>query len=127
MVAGRGAWGGRLGLVGLGVVIGVVVAVVVVMWPRRTLVQREDQPATVRYADGAGHHVGLFRERTLFSESYHLVISGDPGLSYGHRVDIGAGGSLRVRAAEWTDAGVRVRFVSGHELFVPAALFIGGR
>jgi hypothetical protein len=69
-------------------------------------------------------------ERTLLhGESYHLVIGSDPSLSYGHRVDINAtgDGGFGVRAAEWTAAGVRIRFTTGHELFVPATMFIGGR
>ncbi|GAA4513976.1 hypothetical protein GCM10023191_081870 [Actinoallomurus oryzae] len=69
-------------------------------------------------------------ERTLLhGESYHLVIGSDPSLSYGHRVDINAAGDggFGVRAAEWTAAGVRIRFTTGHELFVPATMFIGGR
>jgi hypothetical protein len=47
----------------------------------------------------------------------------------GHRIGISAtgAGSFGVRATEWTAAGVRVRFTTGHEVFVPATLFIGGR
>ncbi|ROO87261.1 hypothetical protein EDD29_4856 [Actinocorallia herbida] len=120
-------WGRRLGPVAFGVAVGIALTVILMAWPQRTLVQREDQPSTLRYRDGFTHHLGLYRERTLFGESYHLVIGSDPSLSYGHRVEIGAGGSLGVRATDWTSAGVRVRFTTGHELFVPAALFISGR
>lgn len=35
--------------------------------------------------------------------------------------------SVTVDATEWTDEGVRVRFNSGHELFIPARLFEYGR
>lgn len=126
-------WGRRLGLLALGAFVGITLTAslfVVAAWPRSTLVHREDQPPTVRYQDGRGHHLGLYRDRTLLhGESYHLVIGSDPSLSYGHRVDIDptVGGSFGVRASEWTADGVRVRFTTGHELFVPAAMFIGGR
>jgi hypothetical protein len=57
------------------------------------------------------------------------VVGSDPSLSYGHRVDINttAAESFGVRATEWTAAGLRIRFTTGHELFVPAAEFTGGR
>jgi hypothetical protein len=133
MVADGARWGKRLGLMALGAVVGIILTVtlfVVSAWPQSTLVHREDQPPTVRYQDGHTHHLGLYHERTLLhGESYHLVIGSDPSLSYGHRVDISATGvgSFGVRAAEWTAAGVRIRFTTGHELFVPATMFIGGR
>jgi hypothetical protein len=117
----------------LGAVVGITLTVslfIVAVWPQSTLVHRENQPPTVRYKDGQAHHLGLYRERTLlFGESYRLVIGSDPSLSYGHRVDISATGaaSLGVQATEWTAAGVRVRFTTGHEMFVPATMFIGGR
>ena len=126
-------WGRRLRLMALGAVVGITLTVaffIVAEWPRSTLVHRENQPPTVRYQDGRAHHLGLYRERTLLSgASYRLVIGSDPSLSYGHRVDISAtgAGSFDVRETEWTAAGVRVRFTTGHEMFVPAAMFIGGR
>jgi hypothetical protein len=133
MVANGGRRGKRLGLLALGAVAGTVLTAslcIVSAWPHSTLVDRADQPPTIRYQDGRAHHLGLYHERTLlFGESYHLVIGSDPGLSYGHRVDIDAtgAGDFGVRAAEWTAAGVRVRFTTGHELFVPTTMFIGGR
>jgi DUF971 family protein len=133
MTADGARWGRRLGLMALGAVVGITLTVslfIVVAWPRSTLVHREDQPPTVRYQDGQVHHLGFYRERTLLhGESYRLVVGSDPSLSYGHRVDIGvtAAGSFDVRATEWTAAGVRVRFTTGHEMFVPATSFIGGR
>jgi hypothetical protein len=133
MAADGVLWGKRLGLMALGAVTGIMLAVsffIVATWPQSTLVHREDQPLTVRYQDGRAHHLGLYRERTLlFGESYRLVVGSDPRLSYGHWVDINAtaSGSFGIRATEWTVAGLRIRFTTGHELFVPAALFIGGR
>ncbi|MGI5224222.1 hypothetical protein [Actinoallomurus sp. CA-142502] len=133
MAAAGARWGRRLGLLALGAVAGIALTAslfAVATWPRSTLVHREDQPSTVRYQDGYEHHLGLYRERTLLhGTSYHLVIGSDPSLSYGHMVDITPtfGGTFAVRTSEWTAAGVRVRFTTGHELFVPASAFIGGR
>lgn len=133
MTADGAPWGRRIGLMALGAVVGITLTVslfIVAAWPHSTLVHRENQPPTVRYQDGRAHHLGLYRERTLLhGESYRLVIGSDPSLSYGHRVDISAtgAGSFGVRATEWTAAGVRVRFTTGHEMFVPATMFIGGR
>jgi hypothetical protein len=126
-------WWRRLGLVALGAGIGMVVTVtasVVATWPRSTLVYCADQPATVRYPDGSRHRLGLFRDRPLLGgASYHLVIGRDPSLSYGHRMEIdgGPGAAFGVRTTEWTTSGVRIGFTTGHELFVPAHLFVGGR
>src|SRR3569833_789573 len=133
MVANGARWGRRLGLLAVGAVAGIVLTValcIVSAWPHSTLVDREAQPPPVRYQDGRAHHLGLYHERTLlFGESYHLVIGSDPGLSNGHRVNIDttAAGSFGVRTAERTAAGKRVRFTTGHELFVPTTMFIGGR
>ncbi len=98
-------------------------------WPRSEVVYRSNEFSTVSYKDKSRHYLGLVRRHPLSGrESYTLTIGRDPGLSYGHPLDIdadiGAGG---VESTDWTAAGVRVQFVTGHELFVPARFFTHGR
>ncbi|MEV4379713.1 hypothetical protein [Streptosporangium sp. NPDC049644] len=113
-----------------GLVAGVAI-MVVGQWPRTEVVYRSEQPATVTYEDDSVHHLGLLRKDPLFGERSHLVVVGrDPGFGYGHGVTIHT--SLidpgeEVAGTEWTAAGVRMRFTSGHELFVPARHFLHGR
>ncbi|MBN6052239.1 hypothetical protein JYK22_09870, partial [Nonomuraea sp. RK-328] len=114
-----------LGLVVLGVVLGVALSVAA-RWPRSEVVYRSDQPATVAYDDGSKHLLGLVRRSTVLGESHQVVVGRDPSLSYGHWVDIETSADS-VRTTEWTSSGVRVIFDTGHELFIPARYFIGGR
>lgn len=106
-----------------------VAAVAVLWWPRADVVHESRAPADLEYADGSRHHLALVEERTLSGqETYRLVIGRDPGHGYGHHVDLGAGVAAEgIESAEWTAAGVRVEFGTGHRMFVPAALFVGGR
>ncbi|MBB5084015.1 hypothetical protein [Nonomuraea endophytica] len=113
-----------LGLVVLGIALGVALSVAA-RWPRSEVVYRGDQPATVAYTDDSKHVLALVRRSALLGESHQIVVGRDPSLSYGHRVDIET--SAGVKTTEWTTAGVRVLFDSGHELFIPARFFIGGR
>lgn len=105
------------------------VLLAVLWWPRSEVVHRTSAPASLSYPDESPHHLGLVREHSLVGrDSWRLVVGRDAGLSYGHMLDVdarlGAGG---IEAAEWTPAGVRVRFAEGHELFVPARQFTHGR
>ncbi|OEV06290.1 hypothetical protein AN219_35090 [Streptomyces nanshensis] len=116
----------------LGAVLGAALTAVlltVLWWPRSEVVHRSGAPPSVTYKDGSRHHLGLVREHSLSGrESWRLVVGRDPGLAYGHMLDVdaslGAGG---IESTEWTTAGVRIRFTAGHELFVPARLFTYGR
>ncbi|MEU6060999.1 hypothetical protein [Streptomyces sp. NPDC047097] len=105
------------------------VVMAVLWWPWSEVAYRGTAPASVAYEDGSPHHLGLVHEWTLSGRhSYTLVIGRDPGLSYGHRLDIdpemaGQG----VASTVWTADGVRVRFPTGHELLVPARFFLHGR
>ncbi|MEU5884031.1 hypothetical protein [Spirillospora sp. NPDC047279] len=90
------------------------------------------QPASVRYPDGRTHHAGIVEVRTwLFHRHrpYELVLGSDPSLSYGHSVTFEATGEgpPKIVAVEWRAEGARVRLDSGHEVFVPAQKFLGGR
>ncbi|MEV4091684.1 hypothetical protein [Streptosporangium saharense] len=113
-----------LGALVLGVALGVGLSVAA-CWPRSEVLHRSTQPPTVAYGDGSSHLLALVRRSSLFGESHEIVVGRDPSLSYGHRVGVEV--SAPVRAAEWTEAGVRVSFGTGHELFVPAEQFVGGR
>lgn len=113
------------GLVVLGVALGVVLTVAA-QWPRSEVIYRSDQPATVAYTDDSPHVLALVRKRSLFGESHQIFAGRDPGISYGHWVDIETS-ATSVKTTEWTTAGVRVVFDTGHELFIPAKYFIGGR
>jgi hypothetical protein len=114
-----------LGLVVLGIALGVVLSVAV-RWPRSEVVYRSDQPATVAYDDDSKHLLALIRRSAVLGESHQIFVGRDPSLSYGHWVDIETSADS-VKTTEWTTAGVRVLFNTGHELFIPAKYFIGGR
>lgn len=121
-----------LGRTVLGAVVGSALTasvLTVLWWPRSEVVHRSHEPSQVTYEDTSRHYAGLVREHTLSGrESFHLMIGRDPGLSYGHRVDVDAGlGAGGIGATDWTSAGVRVHFAGGHSLFVPARYFTYGR
>ncbi|MEV0416404.1 hypothetical protein AB0I68_38115 [Streptomyces sp. NPDC050448] len=57
-----------------------------------------------------------------------MVIGRYPGPSYGHWLDVDTAlGAEGIESTTWTESGVRVRFPAGHEVFVPARYFLGGR
>lgn len=96
------------------------------------------QPASVTYQDEYGarrtHYVGLIHERSFVfgrHRSYQLFAGAEPDLSYGHFVDFdhgtGIGEPPAIKSVTWDDKGVRVTFTTGHEVFVPAGAFVGGR
>ncbi|MEU1278151.1 hypothetical protein [Streptomyces sp. NPDC005805] len=123
---------GRTGPVLFGVGVGILLTVVctaVLWWPRSEVTFRNSAPASVAYEDESAHHLGLVHEHTLSGRSsYRLVIGRDPGLSYGHWVGVDSTTAAEgVEATTWTADGVRVRFATGHEVFVPARYFLHGR
>ncbi|WP_240801926.1 hypothetical protein [Streptomyces sp. A1136] len=116
-----------LGGVAGGVLTGAFLAVV--WWPRTEVTYRADAPATLVYDDRSPHFLGLVHQHTLSGrQSYRMVVGRDPGLSYGHLVDIDpALGAEGIESTTWTESGVRVRFRTEHEVFVPARFFLFGR
>ncbi|MFC9293001.1 hypothetical protein ACFTWH_06350 [Streptomyces sp. NPDC057011] len=98
-------------------------------WPQREITYRADAPSSVVYADGSPHSLALVHEHTLSGRhSYRMVIGRDAVASYGHWVGIDTTlGAKGIEATTWTESGVRVRFSTGHEVFVPARFFLYGR
>lgn len=116
----------------LGGVAGVLLTAVlltVLWWPRTEVTYRSSAPSAVVYDDQSPHFLGLVHQHTLSGRhSYRMVIGRDSSLSYGHWVDIDTVlGAKGIESATWTESGVRVRFPTGHEVFVPARSFLHGR
>ncbi|MFD3807248.1 hypothetical protein ACFWSF_15815 [Streptomyces sp. NPDC058611] len=101
----------------------------VLWWPRTEVTYRSSAPPSLVYDDRSPHFLGLVHEHSLSGrDSYRMVIGRDSGLSYGHHLDIDAAlGSEGIESTTWTESGVRVRFPTGHEVFVPARSFLYGR
>ncbi|MGI5350606.1 hypothetical protein ACQEU8_20875 [Streptomyces sp. CA-250714] len=123
---------GRLRLISLGCVVGIALTAVVLtvlVWPRSDVVHRSQDTSTRTYSDSSRHYLGLVREQKwLGDETYHLKVGRDPGLSYGHSVDVDStAGAEGIESTDWTTDGVRVQFRTGHGLFVPAKYFEHGR
>jgi hypothetical protein len=126
--------------VAVAAVCGVVVAAVVLWWPRTTVVKVFSQPPAVAYSDGSGHVAVLKRVRAPIAglqaavnsrsvlDHYEVVLGRDPGGGYGHRVRVDATGlDAAELTVEWTADGAWLGYPSGHRMFVPAAGFTGGR
>lgn len=98
---------------------------------RSDRVRIETQPGSVEY-DGGLYHVGLVRRESRLLRrrlADEVVVARDPGLVYGHPVyfEILGNRDPELAAVHWRADGVSVRFDSGHEIFLPAASFTGGR
>ncbi|MET9378796.1 hypothetical protein ABZX98_32445 [Streptomyces sp. NPDC002992] len=101
----------------------------VIRWPQSEVTYRSKAPASVAYPDGFPHVLELVHRHTLSGRhSYTMVIGRSPNMSYGHWVDIDTVlGAKGIESTTWTQSAVRVRFPTGHELFVPARSFLYGR
>jgi len=92
---------------------------------------RLEQPPAVTYPDGSRHYIGLVERRSLLFGrvvEHQLYAGRDANMSYGHFVTLDVTGSRPVlTGASWERDGVRARFTSGHEVFVPARYFMYGR
>ncbi|GAA0951616.1 hypothetical protein GCM10009560_72560 [Nonomuraea longicatena] len=100
----------------------------------REVVYRSDEPRA--QDDGPRHLLVVLREDPLVGQaSYRLYAGRDPSFGYGHFLDLDAGTVERAIAekgtaiehAEWTARGVLLRLGTGHELFIPARQYRGGR
>lgn len=96
-------------------------------------VQRMAQPEHVEYPeDTATHYVGIVRKRSWLlgrPQAYEVYTGRSSDLIYGHFIEIAITNVERpvLREADWRPEGVHIRFESGHELFIPAEAFLGGR
>lgn len=98
---------------------------------RTEVLGTETQPPTVEY-DGATYHAGLLRQESwlLHRRLPDVIMVGRyPDSGYGHPVyfEILGDRDPALGSARWSPEGVTVRLDSGHEIFVPAAAFLGGR
>ncbi|MGI5162972.1 hypothetical protein ACQEU3_01280 [Spirillospora sp. CA-253888] len=99
-----------------------------------TTISTAGQPAPSIYPDESTYSARLLEVDTLLlrrHRPYELWITRSGSPHYGHLVQIDGidlgGGKPRITAAEWRPEGVRVHFASGHQAFVPARWFLGGR
>lgn len=125
----------KLGLVGL---IGLVV-VLFLTRPSGRIIAQWTQPATINYASYDPYTLSVVEHgidlHTIPWKRTHLLFVGrGTAIEYGHYVRI----SFPVRSAEmethikaskveWTAEGVQLEPPSGHRIFVPKKMFIGGR
>ncbi|WP_431964702.1 hypothetical protein [Nocardia sp. bgisy134] len=92
--------------------------------------QRFEQPADVRYADGSTHYIGLIEVRSaLFHRRlpYEIYAGRYPNMGYGHFVDVPSDHRLVISVVDWQPEGVRVHFDSAPALFIPTENFTFGR
>lgn len=129
---------GTLLTVGLGFLAGLLVVCVlfaVLVAPRNRVVARWDAPGGVYHAlivDDGPSPTALFGSL----HRWRLYLGRDAEQpSYGHSISLpelpdlyGEDGSKwQDSRVSWTPAGVRLTFPTGHELFVPARAYEGGR
>ncbi|MEU4434453.1 hypothetical protein AB0H60_17675 [Nocardia rhamnosiphila] len=98
---------------------------------RTEVLRTETRSATVEY-DGAAYYAGLLRRESLLLHRRlpdAIVVGRDPGMGYGHPVyfEILGNRDPELASARWSPEGVAIRLDSGHEIFVPADAFTGGR
>ncbi|WP_157181849.1 hypothetical protein [Nocardia testacea] len=98
---------------------------------RTEVLRTETQPGTVAY-DGATYHAGLLRRESWLLHRRLpdvIVVGRDPGMGYGHPVYFQILGNRdpELASARWSPEGVSIRLDSGHEIYVPADAFTGGR
>ncbi|HEY9645015.1 MAG TPA: hypothetical protein V6C88_01525, partial [Chroococcidiopsis sp.] len=91
--------------------------------------------------DGGRYHLAILkmdRDWRGFpfhvGDRYGILVGSDPSNRYGHWLDFtfypfpdSLRDHLKATTVEWTEAGVTLEPPSGHRLFIPKALFIGGR
>jgi hypothetical protein len=106
------------------------------------LIAEWQQSASVDYKSFGPYYLSVMEGNVDWSfflpgwERHYVIYvgreSGDPG--YGHYVDFsfhpgdeGLESHVKQSKVEWTEAGVTFNPPSGHALFIPKRMFIGGR
>ena len=99
------------------------------------------QPATVNYRSFDPYQLAVLEGPVkwtdlAFPHRYEVFVgkAADKGASYGHRVDFSfhpdheaIGVHIRRSRVVWDTAGVTFHAASGHCLFIPKRMFVGGR
>lgn len=98
---------------------------------RTDVLRVETQPGTIEY-DGSTYHAGLLRRESWLLHRRlpdAIMVGRYPDMGYGHPVYFEITGTRDpvLQSARWSGAGVAIRLESGHEIFVPASAFTGGR
>ena len=114
--------------------------------PSLRVIQTWAQPSSIQYPDGAIHYLSVVEsDRDWRGFPFHLsrryivyvgLESGTP--SHGHAIDFSfypgnANPAEDLRTViqqsnvKWSLEGVTLQTISGHQLFIPAQLFMGGR
>ncbi|WP_040887551.1 hypothetical protein [Zavarzinella formosa] len=104
------------------------------------VVRQWNQPAEISYKSFDPYSLSVIEgsvdwANLSFPRRHQLVIAVGPGHpTYGHMIDysFNSGGDdidehIGRSRVEWSDDGVTFIEVTGHRLFVPKAMFIGGR
>jgi hypothetical protein len=94
------------------------------------------QPATLNYQSFDPYVLAIFKEQRVTGSKYVIVIhrgTAASAWSYGHYVDFpvnpAASDDDEIKASQvtWAPEGVTLTATSGHTLFIPKKMFIGGR
>lgn len=116
----------------VGAVVVVLGLLVVLSWRRTKVVETFEQPESVEYADGGSYAARLIQVRSLgagvgLGPDHYEVWLGRTA-DYGHRVELAATGSDPADiTVEWATEGATIVYGAGHEVFVPAEWYLGGR
>lgn len=109
--------------------------------PSFRVLWQECQPDTVDYGDQSRYCLYVMEGSINWDgfpytvqRDYHLLVSRGEQTSYGHYLDYRFTDDLTpfdeylvLSSTDWTLSGVTFREYSGHRLFIPAELYLGGR
>lgn len=101
--------------------------------PSDKVLFRSDQPSSLKYSDEMPHrlvqYVGAKHWLTLGDDHSTEIWISHPGEERveGHVITFDCSGDSQIVRADWTPEGIDIEFAMGHKLFVPKAMFVGGR
>jgi hypothetical protein len=114
--------------------------VVLLLWPSSRIVAQWTQPGSIHYGNYDPYALSVIDRGTDYSQlpwgrHHELFIGhGTDAPAYGHFVRFSfhpASGNLdayiRQSTVDWTETGVTFTAPSGHRVFIPKAVVIGGR
>lgn len=108
--------------------------------PSQRVIQTWTQPGQIQY-DGATYYLSVIESDLDWrgfpyhvSRRYYIYVGRESGSpTYGHVVDFSFYPTediqtyIRKSTVEWSSGGVTFQTVSGHRLFIPKQMFVGGR